>query len=326
MISPKSSSLLSNKIDNAILPDKSRFFGSFWFVRWYNKPKESLGGVSMYRILSKKIMTPTVSQIEIEAPLITRHAQPGQFIMLRVDEKGERLPFTLADINRNTGTIAIIFQVVGASTYQLNQLQPGDELTDLVGPLGKPSELEGLRKVLVIGGGLGCAIAYPLVKELSEKQAIVHSIIGFRTKELVFMVQDFQEKSQRFSLLTDDGSLGDQGLVTETLERWLNEGETYDAIYAIGPLPMMKAVANVTRPTGMKTIVSMNPIMVDGTGMCGGCRVKVDGKVRFACVDGPEFDGHAVDFDDAILRNRMYAEMEKKQYDHVCRLKKERSQ
>ena len=276
----------------------------------------------MYRILTKKILTPSVSLMEIEAPLITRHAKPGQFIMLRVDEDGERLPFTLADVQRDKGTISIIFQVVGASTYLLNQLHPGDELADLVGPLGKPSELDHLDKVLVIGGGLGCAIAYPLVKECFDRQKVVHSIIGFREKAVVFMAEEFSKKSQRSLLLTDDGSLGEKGLVTEALERWLAEGETYDAIYAIGPLQMMKAVADLTRPKGIKTIVSMNPIMVDGTGMCGGCRVQVGGKVKFACVDGPEFDGHEVDFDEAIIRNQMYVQNEKSQYDHVCRLKR----
>jgi ferredoxin--NADP+ reductase len=260
--------------------------------------------------------------IEIDAPEVTRHAKPGQFVMLRCEEAGERLPFTLANIDRENGTISIIFQVVGASTFRLNQLMPGDSLVDLVGPLGNPSELEGLDKVVMIGGGLGCAILYPLVKELVESKKTVDTIIGFRTQEYVFMDKEFSDISNRFQLVTEDGSAGAKGLVTDVLAKWLDPKEPIDVVYAIGPLPMMKAVANLTRPLKIKTIVSMNPIMVDGTGMCGGCRLKVGGKIKFACVDGPEFDGHEVDFDEVITRNKMYADMEKKQYDHVCRLKR----
>lgn len=278
----------------------------------------------MFPIKDKLILTPTVTKISVLAPNITRHAKAGQFVMLRVEPEGERIPMTIADIDKQAGTVSIIFQVVGASTHRLNQLDTGDHVLDFVGPLGKPTAIEGLSKVAVIGGGVGCAIAYPTAKALYAQGTQVDAFIGFRNKELVILEDAFRQFSHHLTVMTDDGSYGDKGFVTDALGKALEAGKTYDEVFAIGPLPMMKAVSLLTKPYGIKTTVSMNPIMVDGTGMCGGCRVTVDGKMKFACVDGPDFDGHAIDFDEAIRRNHMYASFEQKQYQKACRLKEDK--
>lgn len=275
----------------------------------------------MYRIVKKQVLNPTVTRMDIEAPLIAKKAEPGQFIILRVDEKGERIPLTVADFDREAGTVTIIFQIVGATTEKLNHLEEGDCLQDFVGPLGRPSETEGLKKVAVIGGGVGCAIAYPVAKKLHQQGAEVHSIVGFRNKDLVILEEEFQAVSDKFVMMTDDGSYGEKGLVTNALEKLIGEGETYDEVIAIGPLVMMKFVTQLTKQHNIKTVVSMNPIMIDGTGMCGGCRLTVGGKTKFACVDGPDFDGHLVDFDEAIMRSRMYKAEEKLSDEkHFCHL------
>lgn len=264
----------------------------------------------MYRIVKKQVLNPTVTRMDIEAPLIAKKAEPGQFIILRVDEKGERIPLTVADFDREAGTVTIIFQIVGATTEKLNHLEEGDCLQDFVGPLGRPSETEGLKKVAVIGGGVGCAIAYPVAKKLHQQGAEVHSIVGFRNKDLVILEEEFRAVSDKFVMMTDDGSYGEKGLVTNALEKLIGEGETYDEVIAIGPLVMMKFVTQLTKQHNIKTVVSMNPIMIDGTGMCGGCRVKVGDEYLHACVDGPDFDGHLVDFDDAMRRGVMYRSFE----------------
>lgn len=274
----------------------------------------------MYQIVKKETLNPTVTLMEIDAPLVAKKALPGQFIILRVDEEGERIPLTVADYNREKGTITIIFQIVGATTEKLNHLNEGDCLHDFVGPLGKPSEVEGLKKVAVIGGGVGCAIAYPIAKELHNQGTEVHSIVGFRNEDLVILKDQFEAVSDRYVLMSDDGSCGKKGLVTDALKELLDSGETYDEVIAIGPLVMMKFVCKLTREYGVKTIVSMNPIMIDGTGMCGGCRLTVGGQTRFACVDGPDFDGHEVDFDEAMERSAMYRDFERHQYEETCHL------
>ena len=265
----------------------------------------------MYRIVKKEVLNPTVTRMVIDAPLIAKKAEPGQFIILRVDEKGERIPLTVADFDREAGTVTIIFQIVGATTEKLNHLEEGDCLQDFVGPLGRPSETEGLKKVAVIGGGVGCAIAYPVAKKLHQQGAEVHSIVGFRNKDLVILEEEFRAVSDKFVMMTDDGSYGEKGLVTNALEKLIGEGETYDEVIAIGPLVMMKFVTQLTKQHNIKTVVSMNPIMIDGTGMCGGCRLTVGGETKFACVDGPDFDGHLVDFDSAMRRGAMYKAQEK---------------
>ena len=244
------------------------------------------------------------------APYVAKKAEAGQFIILRVDENGERIPLTIADYNRENGTVTIIFQVVGATTMHLNTLEEGDYIKDFVGPLGNPTNTLNKQKVCVVGGGVGTAIAYPVAKKFFNQHTDVTTIIGFRNKDLVILEDEFKEVSNKFFLNTDDGSKGIKGLVTETLERLILQGENYDEVIAIGPLVMMKYVCEVTKKYNIKTTVSMNPIMIDGTGMCGGCRLTVDGKMCFACVDGPEFDGFKVDFDEAILRNRTYKEFE----------------
>lgn len=271
----------------------------------------------MFLIKDKQSLTPTVTKMVIHAPLVTKHAKVGQFVMIRVDDSGERIPLTIAEKDEVNGTISIIFQVVGKSTYQLNQLQCGDYLTDLAGPLGKPSELEGLTRVLLIGGGVGCAILYPIALELKKNRTEIYTIIGFRNKDMVFLEEEFLTVSNRFNIVTDDGSYGKQGLVTDILKSALDEGVHYDEVIAIGPIPMMKAVSNLTKTYGIKTIVSMNPIMVDGTGMCGGCRIRVGEHMKFACVDGPEFDGHLVDFDLAMKRNALYRDKESMDYQNI---------
>ena len=274
----------------------------------------------MYRIVKKEVLNPTVTRMEIEAPLIAKKAEPGQFIILRVDEKGERIPLTVADFDRERGTVTIIFQIVGATTEKLNHLEEGACLQDFVGPLGRPSETEGLKKVAVIGGGVGCAIAYPVAKKLHQQGAEVHSIVGFRNKDLVILEEEFRAVSSKFVMMTDDGSYGEKGLVTNALEKLIAEGETYDEVIAIGPLVMMKFVVKLTKEHNIKTVVSMNPIMIDGTGMCGGCRLTVGGKTKFACVDGPDFDGFEVDFDEAMARGTMYRDFERHAYEETCNL------
>ena len=274
----------------------------------------------MYTILKKDALNPTVTRMDIAAPLIARKAEPGQFVILRVDEAGERIPLTVADTDPEAGSVTIIFQIVGATTYKLNQLQVGDSLHDFVGPLGVASHVEGLKKVAVIGGGVGSAIAYPIAKKLHALGTTVHTIVGFRSKDLVILEDEFRACSDLFKVMTDDGSYGEKGLVTNALEALLKAGETYDEVIAIGPLVMMKFVCKLTKEYGIKTVVSMNPIMIDGTGMCGGCRQTVGGKVKFACVDGPDFDGHEVDFDEAIERSNMYKDFERHQYEETCNL------
>ena len=274
----------------------------------------------MYRIVKKQVLNPTVTRMDIEAPLIAKKAEPGQFIILRVDEKGERIPLTVADFDREAGIVTIIFQIVGATTEKLNHLEEGDCLQDFVGPLGRPSETEGLKKVAVIGGGVGCAIAYPVAKKLHQQGAEVHSIVGFRNKDLVILEEEFRAVSDKFVMMTDDGSYGEKGLVTNALEKLIGEGETYDEVIAIGPLVMMKFVTQLTKQHNIKTVVSMNPIMIDGTGMCGGCRLTVGGKTKFACVDGPDFDGFEVDFDEAMARGTMYRDFERHAYEETCNL------
>ena len=274
----------------------------------------------MYTILKKEALNPTVTRMDIAAPLIARKAEPGQFVILRVDEAGERIPLTVADTDPEAGSVTIIFQIVGATTYKLNQLQVGDSLHDFVGPLGVASHVEGLKKVAVIGGGVGSAIAYPIAKKLHALGATVHTIVGFRSKDHVIQEDEFRACSDLFKVMTDDGSYGEKGLVTNALEALLKAGETYDEVIAIGPLVMMKFVCKLTKEYGIKTVVSMNPIMIDGTGMCGGCRLTVGGKVKFACVDGPDFDGHEVDFDEAIERSNMYKDFERHQYEETCNL------
>ena len=276
----------------------------------------------MYKILTKKILNPTVTLMEVDAPMIAQKAEPGQFIILRVDAEGERIPLTIADFDREKGTITIIFQIVGATTEKLNHLEEGEFIHDFVGPLGVPSHTEGLKKVAVVGGGVGCAIAYPIAKKLHHLGAEVHSIVGFRNKDLVILEDEFKAASDVMKLMTDDGSHGEKGLVTNALEELIKAGNQYDEVIAIGPLVMMKFVCKLTKEYGIKTVVSMNPIMIDGTGMCGGCRLTVGGETKFACVDGPDFDGHLVDFDEAMERGTMYKEFETRKREEVCNLYK----
>ena len=276
----------------------------------------------MYKIVEKQALNPTVTKMVIEAPLVAKKAQPGQFIIFRASEDGERVPLTIADYDREAGTVTIIFQIVGGATMELNALEEGESLVDFVGPLGTPSKLEGLKKVAVVGGGVGCAIAYPTAKKLHELGAEVHSIVGFRNKDLVILENEFAAVSDKMVMMTDDGSYGEKGLVTNALEKLINEGNQYDEVIAIGPLVMMKFVCKVTEQYGIKTTVSMNPIMIDGTGMCGGCRLTVGGQTKFACVDGPDFDGHQVDFDEAMHRGGMYREFEAHAREAACNLLK----
>ena len=274
----------------------------------------------MFEIIRRKELNPTVTLLEINAPLVAKKAEPGQFIILRVDEDGERIPLTVADYDREKGSVTIIFQIVGATTEKLNHLKEGECLHDFVGPLGKATETEGLRKVCVVGGGVGCAIAYPVAKKLHEIGCEVHTIAGFRNKDLVILEDEFKEVSEKFILTTDDGSAGEKNVVTEPLKRLLDSGEKYDCVITIGPLIMMKFVCRTTKEYGVKTIASMNPIMVDGTGMCGGCRLTVGGKTVFACVDGPDFDGHEIDFDEAMSRGATYKPFELKAREETCNL------
>ena len=274
----------------------------------------------MYKILRKKALNPTVTLMDIEAPRVAKKAEPGQFIILRTDADGERIPLTIADYDREKGSITIIFQIVGATTEKLNHMKEGDCISDFVGPLGRATHTDGLKKVCVVGGGVGCAIAYPVAKKLHALGCEVHTITGFRTKELVILEDEFKAVSDKMLLMTDDGSVGNKGLVTEALKSLIDSGEEYDEVITIGPLVMMKFVCNLTKEYGIKTVASMNPIMIDGTGMCGGCRLSVGGKTVFACVDGPEFDGHLIDFDEAMARSDMYRGFERRKHEDTCNL------
>ncbi|MGN0603798.1 MAG: sulfide/dihydroorotate dehydrogenase-like FAD/NAD-binding protein [Oscillospiraceae bacterium] len=274
----------------------------------------------MYKIVRKKELNPTVTLMDIEAPMIAKKAEPGQFIILRVDEDGERIPLTVADFDREKGTVTIIFQIVGATTEKLNHKNEGEYIQDFVGPLGVASHTEGLKKVAVVGGGVGCAIAYPIAKKLHNLGCEVHSVVGFRNKDLVILEDEFNAVSDKLCMMTDDGSHGEKGLVTEALRKLIESGEKYDEVIAIGPLVMMKFVVAVTKEFGIKTVVSMNPIMIDGTGMCGGCRLTVGGETKFACVDGPDFDGFLVDFDEAMDRGSMYKPFERHKHEETCNL------
>ncbi len=274
----------------------------------------------MYKILRKKSLNSTVTLMEIEAPEVAVKVEPGQFIILRVDELGERIPLTVADFNRESGSVTIIFQIVGATTEKLNHKNEGEYIIDFVGPLGKATHTDGIKKVAVVGGGVGCAIAYPVAKKLHNLGAEVTSIIGFRSEDLVILEDEFRKVSDTFCLMTDDGSKGEKGLVTEALKKLIDSGKEFDEVITIGPLPMMKFVCLLTKEYGIKTVASMNPIMIDGTGMCGGCRLTVGGKTMFACVDGPEFDGHQIDFDEAIERSNIYAGFEKQKREETCNL------
>ena len=276
----------------------------------------------MFEIIQKTPLNPTVVKIVLNAPLIAKKAQPGQFVILRATDKSERIPLTIADENPAEGTITLIYQIVGAGTMELNTLNQGDCLSDLVGPLGTPTETEGLKKVCIVGGGVGCAIAYPVAKKLHQLGCEVHSVVGFRNKDLVILEDDFRSVSSEMKMMTDDGSHGEKGLVTNALEALINAGNQYDRVIAIGPLIMMKFVCQVTKKYDIPTIVSMNPIMIDGTGMCGGCRLTVRGETKFACVDGPDFDGHLVDFDEAMARGSVYRDFENHAREKACNLYK----
>ena len=276
----------------------------------------------MFQILKKQPLNPTVTLMEIDAPLIAKKAEPGQFIILRVNEDGERIPLTIADYDRAAGTVTIIFQKVGLTTELLDGLEAGDDILDFVGPLGTATEVEpDVKRVAVIGGGVGCAIAFPQAKALHARGVQVDVIAGFRSRDIVILEDEFKANCDRFYLTTDDGTYGEKGLVTDKLKSLIDGGASYDLVIAIGPIIMMKFVCKTTEPYGIKTLVSLNPIMIDGTGMCGGCRVSVGGQVKFACVDGPDFDGHQVDFDELMTRNGAYREREAEtKQSHLCRL------
>ena len=277
----------------------------------------------MYRIVKKRVLNPTVSLMEIKAPAVASKAEPGQFIILRVDGEGERIPLTIADFDREAGTVTIIYQVVGATTEKLNHKEEGDSLQDFVGPLGRATETEGLKRVAVVGGGVGTAIAYPVAKKLHDVGCHVDLIVGFRNKDLVILEDEFRAASTSLIIGTDDGSYGKKALVTDLLKEQIETGAQYDRVIAIGPVIMMKFVCQLTKEYNIPTVVSMNPIMIDGTGMCGGCRLSVGGETKFACVDGPEFDGHKVDFDEAMARGAMYKDFERHAYEEACNLFKQ---
>ena len=277
----------------------------------------------MFKIVEKRELNQSVTLMSIEAPFVARKAQAGQFIIFRVDEKSERVPLTIAGYDREKGTVSIIFQKVGLSTNMLGMMNEGDYIQDFVGPLGRPTETEGLKRVCVVGGGVGCAIALPSAQAFKDAGIETDVIIGFRNKDIVILEDEFKQASDNLYLMTDDGSYGEHGFVTVKLQQLLESGKQYDEVLAIGPIPMMKFVAKTTEPFGVKTIVSLNPIMVDGTGMCGGCRVTVGGEVKFACVDGPDFDGHKVDFAELMNRNSVYRERETEtNKTHICRMQK----
>ena len=279
-----------------------------------------------YQIVHKKVLTPEISQISVHAPLVAAKAKAGQFIILRVDADGERIPLTISSADTENGTITVIFQKVGATTLALDQLQEGDYLHDFVGPLGKATETEGKKKVCVVGGGVGCAIAYPVLKKFHDCGAEVHAVIGFKNKDLVILEDEFRAASSVLKVCTDDGSYGQKGVVTEALKELIDAGNQYDEVFAIGPMVMMKFVSKTTEPYGIPTTVSMSPIMIDGTGMCGGCRLSVGGEMKFACVDGPDFDGHKVDWDLAVKRNQMYRDFEAHKYEETCNLFKKEAE
>ena len=275
----------------------------------------------MFKIVRKKELNSAVTLMEIEAPFIAKKAKAGQFIIFRIDEQGERVPLTIAGYDREKGTVTIIFQKVGFSTIALGNLNEGDYIRDFVGPLGKPTPVEGKKKVCVVGGGVGCAIALPSAAAFKEAGAEVTVIVGFRSKDIVILEEEFRAVADKLILMTDDGTYGRHGLVTQPLQELLENGEAFDEVLAIGPIPMMKFVCKTTQPFGVHTSVSLNPIMVDGTGMCGGCRVTVGGETKFACVDGPEFDGHKVDFAELMSRNGTYREREAQVNEtHTCRM------
>ena len=274
----------------------------------------------MYRIVKKEALKPTVTLYEIEAPMVAKKAEPGQFIILRVDENGERIPITIHDFDREKGTVTIIVQTIGATTEKLRHKAEGEYIQDFVGPLGRPTETEGKKKVCVVGGGVGCAIAYPVLKKFHDCGAEVHAVVGFKNKDLVILEDKFRAASSVLKLMTDDGSYGEKGLVTDALKQLIDAGNQYDEIFAIGPAIMMKFVSKTTEPYGIPTTVSMSPIMVDGTGMCGGCRLTVGGETKFACVDGPDFDGHKVDWDESLKRGKMYFDWERHKYEETCNL------
>ena len=274
----------------------------------------------MYRIVKKEALKPTVTLYEIEAPMVAKKAEPGQFIILRVDENGERIPITIHDFDREKGTVTIIVQTIGATTEKLRHKAEGEYIQDFVGPLGRPTETEGKKKVCVVGGGVGCAIAYPVLKKFHDCGAEVHAVVGFKNKDLVILEDKFRAASSVLKLMTDDGSYGEKGLVTDALKALIDAGNQYDEIFAIGPAIMMKFVSKTTEPYGIPTTVSMSPIMVDGTGMCGGCRLTVGGETKFACVDGPDFDGHKVDWDESLKRGKMDFDWERHKYEETCNL------
>ncbi len=276
----------------------------------------------MYKIVKKRVLNPTVTMMDIYAPLVAKKAEAGQFIILRVNKDGERIPLTVAGFDRTEGTVKIIFQVVGAATMLLNAKEEGEFIEDFVGPLGCPTKTDGVKKVCIVGGGVGCAIALPVAEKFRKLGCEVHSVIGFRNKDLVILEDEFKACSDKLTIVTDDGSYGRQGVVTLPLKEALESSETFDEVIAIGPLIMMQFVVAAVKPYGVKTTVSMNPIMIDGTGMCGGCRLTVGGKIKFACVDGPDFDGFEVDFDEAIARSGAYGEFERKRREETCNLLK----
>ena len=280
----------------------------------------------MFKIVTKQELNPTVTRMSIEAPMVARKGKAGQFIILRVNADGERIPLTIAHCDREAGTVDIIFQIVGGATMELNAKKQGEYIQDFVGPLGKPTEIEGLKKVAVVGGGVGCAIALPVAQALHAQGTIVHSFIGFRNKDLVILEDDFNACSDKVFMMTDDGSYGRKGVVTVPLEEAIVAGENYDEVIAIGPVIMMKFVCLTTKKYNVKTVVSMNPIMIDGTGMCGGCRLTVGGETKFACVDGPDFDGHLVDFDEAMKRGAMYRDFEGHKREETCNLLKKEAE
>ena len=277
----------------------------------------------MYRIVKAKQLAEKIWLMDVEAPRTARSCEPGQFVIVKIDEKGERIPLTIADYDREKGTVTIIFQIVGATTEKLNHKNEGDTIADFVGPLGKATETEGLRRVAVVGGGVGTAIAYPVAKKLHDEGCHVDLIVGFRNKDLIILKEEFEAASTNLIIGTDDGSYGKKALVTELLKEQIDAGAKYDRVIAIGPVIMMKFVCQLTKEYGIPTVVSMNPIMIDGTGMCGGCRLTVGGETKFACVDGPEFDGHLVDFDEAMSRGAMYRDFELHAREETCNLFKQ---
>ena len=274
----------------------------------------------MYRIVRKKVLTPALVRLDIDAPLIAKKAQPGQFIILRVDAGGERIPITVHDYDREEGTVAIIVRIIGATSLKLSQLKEGDCLHDFVGPLGKPTELEGYKRIAVVAGGVGAAIAYPVAKKIHAQGTEIEIFSGYRSKDVVVLEDEFREVCDRLYIATNDGSYVRKAMVPVLLDEQLHAGAGYDLVFVVGPMPMMKAVCQVTKKYNVSTICSMSPIMVDGTGMCGCCRLSVDGEIKFACVDGPDFDGHKIEWDEAVARSAMYGEWERHKYEETCNL------